>query len=69
MSKKLEWIPTHVKQLVPDTPNYVDFMDAYKLRTGGVWCQDTDELNYIIWQVEFPPDIQGFHLATSAWRI
>eukprot|EP00957_Ditylum_brightwellii_P149047 11348952-Ditylum_brightwellii.AAC.1 len=57
--KQLEHIPTHVKKLVPNTPNYVGYMDICKLDTGGVWCRGADDLDYVVWQVQFPPNIQA----------
>eukprot|EP00957_Ditylum_brightwellii_P177020 13485390-Ditylum_brightwellii.AAC.1 len=56
--KQLERIPTYVKQLIPNTPNYIGYIDACKLGTGGVWCPGMDDLDYVVWQVQFPPDIQ-----------
>ena len=34
-------------------------MDACRLGTGGVWCSGTLRLKPILWQVEWPQDIQG----------
>eukprot|EP00957_Ditylum_brightwellii_P084331 6413038-Ditylum_brightwellii.AAC.1 len=57
--KQLKHIPTQVHQVVPNTPKYVTYMDACKLGTGGVWCPGTDDMNYMVWKVEFPLNIQS----------
>ena len=50
--------PTSVLQLVTDTPNYVGFCDACKYGAGGIWQHGSSPLDYHVWQLEWPTDIQ-----------
>jgi hypothetical protein len=50
--------PISVKQLVANIPNIIGYGDACKQGAGGVLTPGTDPHNYIVWQVEWPTDIQ-----------
>lgn len=49
--------PTHVKELVPDMPQYVGYHDAAADGAGGVWFSLLDNMYPTVWRVEFPQDI------------
>ena len=50
--------PTSVLQLVTNKPNYIGFCDACKYGAGGVWQHGSNPLDYHVWQLEWPTDIQ-----------
>jgi len=49
--------PTHVKELVPDMPQYVGYHDAAADGAGGVWFSLIDNMSPTVWRVGFPQDI------------
>ena len=50
--------PISVKQLVANIPNIVCYGDSCKQGAGGVLTPGTEPYKYIVWQVEWPLDIQ-----------
>ena len=50
--------PTSVLQLIVDSPWYIGYSDACKLGAGGIWCSGIKHLHPLLWQVEWPLDIQ-----------
>ena len=50
--------PTSVFQLVSEYPDYIGYVDACKLGTGGIWTSGLKPLHPTFWQVEWPGDIQ-----------
>ena len=59
MVQCMESNPKYVSQLLMTPPSYISYTDACKLGTGGLWCSGTLRLKPILWQVEWPQDIQG----------
>ncbi len=49
--------PTHVKELVPDMPQYVGYHDAAAEGAGGVWFSLVDNMSPKVWRAAFPQDI------------
>ena len=49
--------PTHVRELVPDMPQYIAYHDAAAEGSGGVWFSVVHEMQPIVWREVFPPDI------------
>jgi hypothetical protein len=49
--------PTHVRELVPDMPQYVGYHDAAAEGAGGVWFSLSDNMPPTVWRVAFPQDI------------
>jgi hypothetical protein len=49
--------PTHVKELLPDSPSYAAFHDAAAEGAGGVWFSLTTNMQPLLWQTTFPRDI------------
>jgi hypothetical protein len=49
--------PTHVRELVPDMPQYVGYHDAEAEGGGGVWFSLVDNMPLTVWQAAFPQDI------------
>jgi len=43
--------PTHVRELVPDMPQYVGYHDAAAEGAGGVWFLLIDNMSPTVWQV------------------
>jgi hypothetical protein len=50
--------PTSVLQLVTNYPDYLGYSDACKLGAGGTWSSGLKNLSPILWQVQWPKDIQ-----------
>jgi hypothetical protein len=50
--------PVSVRQLVTDFPNFVGYSDACKLGAGGIWSPGTSPCPYVVWQIQWPLDIQ-----------
>ena len=50
--------PTPVQLLVSEYPNYIQYTDACKLGAGGVITPGLDAIQYWVWQLEWPLDIQ-----------
>ena len=51
--------PTHVKELVPDMPQYVGYHDAAAEGAGGVWFSLLSNMSPTVWRVAFPHDIKS----------
>jgi hypothetical protein len=51
--------PTSVLQLVTNYPDYVGYSDACRLGAGGTWSSGLKAIPPILWQVEWPIDIQN----------
>jgi hypothetical protein len=49
--------PTHVRELVPDMPQYVGYHNAAAEGVGGVWFLLVDSMSPMVWQAAFPQDI------------
>jgi hypothetical protein len=49
--------PTHVRELVPDIPQYVGYHDAAAEGAGGVWFSLVDNMPPTVWRAAFPQDI------------
>jgi hypothetical protein len=49
--------PTHMRELMPDMPNYVGYHDAAAEGAGGVWFLLVDDMPPQVWQTEFPVNI------------
>ncbi len=59
MLKEMTERPTHVRELVPDAPDYIGYVDACKSGVGGVWLGGTKELKQpVVWHMPWPKDIQ-----------
>jgi hypothetical protein len=50
--------PTHCRELVVTKPGFIGFCDVSKLCAGGVWLSGTLQLAPVMWQLEWPSDIQ-----------
>jgi hypothetical protein len=50
--------PAHVKQLVTNYPDYIGYVDACKKGVEGIWQHGQSELEYHVWQLQWPSDIQ-----------
>ena len=50
--------PTSVLQLVEQQPNYIGYCDACKFGASGVWFNGTSNLDYHVWQYEWPQDVR-----------
>ena len=55
----MESHPTSILQLVVDYPAYLGYSDACGLGAGGIWCSGLKSLQPVLWQVEWPKDIQA----------
>ena len=53
----LDLRPTHVRELVPDMPQYVGYHDVAAEGAGGVWFSLVDSMSPMVWQAAFPQDI------------
>jgi hypothetical protein len=49
--------PTHVNELIPDPPSHVAYHDAAAEGAGGVWFSLSEEMQPVVWRMEFPQDI------------
>ena len=49
--------PTHVKELVPDMPQYAGYHDAAAEGAGGVWFSLASPMQPLVWREAFPEDI------------
>jgi hypothetical protein len=49
--------PTHVRELVPDMPQYVGYHNAAADGAGGVWFSLVSNMSPVVWQAAFPQDI------------
>jgi hypothetical protein len=49
--------PTSVLELVPNTPNFIGYVDASGFGAGGVWLQGTTHIQPHVWRLPFPQDI------------
>jgi hypothetical protein len=49
--------PTHVRELIPDTPQYIGYHDAAAEGSGGVWFSLEFAMRPILWREEFPHNI------------
>ena len=63
----LQLHPTSVLQLIVEYPNYLGYSDACKIGAGGIWTSGTSPMDPILWQFEWPQDIQN-NLVTSTNR-
>ena len=50
--------PTPLAQLIPACPDVLGKVDASKKGAGGIWWSTNNEFPPIVWQVEFPPELQ-----------
>ena len=51
--------PTHVQELVPGLPALIRHCNACKSGAGGgVWHSGTEELDPVVWRLEWPADVQ-----------
>jgi hypothetical protein len=50
--------PMSVLQLVHNIPNYLNHTDACGLGAGGICTSGLKFIKPIVWQVQWPPDIQ-----------
>ena len=50
--------PTPVKLLVSDLPNFILYTDSCKIGAGGVVTPGIDGIPYVVWQFEWPQDLQ-----------
>ena len=57
--------PTHVTQLVVDYPHFIGYSDACKLGAGGVWSSGTAQLAPLVWQYQWPQDVQDNLISAS----
>jgi hypothetical protein len=51
--------PTSVLQLIVETPHYLGYSDACGIGTGGIWASGLAPLSPLLWQLEWPADIQA----------
>jgi hypothetical protein len=49
--------PTHVRELVPDMPQYVRYHNVAAEGARGVWFSLVDNMPPTVWQAAFPQDI------------
>ncbi len=49
--------PTHVRELVPDMPQYVGYHNAAADGAGGVWFSLVNNMSPVVWQAAFLQDI------------
>jgi hypothetical protein len=49
--------PTHVRELVPDMPQYVGCLNAAAEGAGGVWFLLVDSMSPMVWRAAFLQDI------------
>jgi hypothetical protein len=45
---------THVRELVPDMPQYVGYHNAAADRAGGVWFSSVNNMSPVVWRAAFP---------------
>ena len=57
--------PTPVQLLVSDFPNYILYTDSCKIGAGGVVTPGLDSIPYVVWQFEWPDDIQNRLVTTD----
>ena len=57
--------PTPVRLLVSDFPQYVLYTDSCKIGAGGVVTPGLDGIPYVVWQFEWPEDIQNRLVTTE----
>jgi hypothetical protein len=50
--------PTHVKEIVPQPPDFIGLCDASGFGAGGVWFGGEKGLEPVIWRVVFPKHIR-----------
>ena len=58
LTKKLAERPTHVREIVPQPPDYIGLCDASGFGAGGVWFGGEKGLDPVIWRVDFPKQIR-----------
>eukprot|EP00957_Ditylum_brightwellii_P158511 12064911-Ditylum_brightwellii.AAC.1 len=51
--------PTSVRQLVKDYPAFIGYTDAYFLGGGGVRSAGLDSMQPLVWQLEWPPEVNN----------
>ena len=51
--------PTKCSQLIPGWPDFMGFCDACKHGAGGVWLSGKDDLDPVLWRVQWPDDISA----------
>ncbi len=49
--------PTHVRELVPDMPQYVGYHNVAADRAGGVWFSLVNNMSLVVWRAAFLQDI------------
>ena len=54
----MKFHPSLVLQLVQNFPDYVGHSDSCKLGTGGTWTSGLKVMKPLLWQYEWPQDIQ-----------
>ena len=57
--------PTPVQLLVSDFPHYILYTDSCKLGAGGVVTPGIEGIPYVVWQFEWPDDIQDRLVTTD----
>ena len=58
--------PTSVKELVPQLPNFVGYVDASKQGVGGVWVNGSEQLQHQwVWRLEWSDTIKNNLVSAS----
>jgi hypothetical protein len=57
--------PTHVRELVQNSLDYVGYCDASGFGAGGVWFGGEKHLQPIVWRIQWPLDITTALVSTS----
>jgi hypothetical protein len=58
MIHHLKRTPTSVRQLVMEYPDFIGYSDACRLGAGGIWTNGISTIDPILWQLQWPSDIQ-----------
>lgn len=56
--QQLAKFPTHVKLLMADHPDYIQYTDACGLGAGGIIVSGNKTIHPIVWQFEWPEEIK-----------
>jgi hypothetical protein len=57
--------PTNVLELIPQTPDYISYVDASGFGVGGVWLHGTTAIPHTVWRRQWPADITNRLVSTS----